>query len=126
GDANETAYRSFFGRLNYEFDKKYLLQANIRYDGSSRFAKNHRWGVFPSVSAGWILTEEPFIQEMNLNSLSFFKIRGSWGTLGNERIGKYPYQAIMNFHNVLFFEGNDKITSATSASQTNYNVNDIT
>lgn len=126
GDANETAYRSFFGRLNYEFDKKYLLQANIRYDGSSRFAKNHRWGVFPSVSAGWILTEEPFIQEMNLNSLSFFKIRGSWGTLGNERIGKYPYQAIMNFHNVLFFEGNNKITSATSASQTNYNVNDIT
>ena len=125
GDANETAYRSFFGRLNYEFDNKYLLQANIRYDGSSRFAKEHRWGVFPSVSAGWVLTEEKFIKQLDWKSLSFFKIRGSWGKLGNERIGNYPYQSIMGFHDVLFFDGG-KISSATSASQTDYNVNDIT
>lgn len=125
GSANETAYRSLFGRLNYEFDKKYLLQANIRYDGSSRFAKEHRWGLFPSVSAGWVVTEESFIKRMNLNSLSFFKIRGSWGELGNERIGNYPYQAIMNFNNVLFFD-EDKIISGTTAAQTDYNIDDIT
>lgn len=126
GNANESAYRSLFGRVNYDFDNKYLLQANVRYDGSSRFAKAHRWGVFPSVSAGWVITQEPFLREANLGSLSFLKIRGSWGTLGNERIGNYPYQAIMSFNNVLFFAGDNKITSATSAAQTDYNVNDIT
>lgn len=125
GNANESAYRSVFGRLNYEFDKKYLLQANVRYDGSSRFAKEHRWGLFPSVSAGWVLTEESFLKGMNIDALSFLKIRGSWGKLGNERIGNYPYQAIMSFNNVLFFDG-DKISSATTASQTDYNINDIT
>src|SRR5699024_1215127 len=66
-----------------------------------------------------------FIKRMNLNSLSFFKIRGSWGELGNERIGNYPYQAIMNFNNVLFFDG-DKIISGTTAAQTDYNIDDIT
>lgn len=125
GNASEVASQSVFGRINYEFDKKYLLQANVRHDGSSRFAPQYRWGTFPSVSAGWILTEESFIQKLNLTPLSFMKLRASWGALGNERIGNYPYQAIMSFHDVLFFDG-DKIVANTSASQTSYNIRDIT
>ncbi|WP_018625887.1 TonB-dependent receptor [Niabella aurantiaca] len=125
GDASEVASQSLFGRMNYDFDKKYLLQANVRYDGSSRFASQYRWGIFPSVSAGWVLTEESFIQKLNLRPLSFMKLRASWGALGNERIGNYPYQAIMSFHDVLFFN-DDKITANTSASQTSYSIRDIT
>ncbi|MGN6508051.1 MAG: SusC/RagA family TonB-linked outer membrane protein, partial [Chitinophaga sp.] len=89
GSAWETAYRSWFGRVMYNFDEKYLLQANIRYDASSRFAPGYRWGSFPSVSAGWILSQEHFMQGAS-GWLSFLKLRGSWGSLGNERIGNYP------------------------------------
>lgn len=125
GDANETAYQSVFGRFNYEFDNKYLLQANLRYDGSSRFSPKNRWGMFPSVSAGWVITKESFFQQLNANALTFLKIRGSWGKLGNERIGNYPYQSIMSFSNVLFVDG-ENITSTTAASQKDYNIDDIT
>src|SRR5690606_37967285 len=125
GDAYENAYRSWFGRVSYSYKGRYLLQGNLRYDGSSRFAPDYRWGAFPSVSAGWVLTEEPFF-EVNNNILSFLKIRGSWGSLGNERIkGNYPYQAILRFeNNSLFYRGND-IVSAQSAAQWQYAIRDI-
>jgi TonB-linked SusC/RagA family outer membrane protein len=79
--------RSYFGRLNYIFKGKYLFEANLREDGSSRFAEGHQWGTFPSVSAGWIMSKEGFMQ--NLNWLNLLKLRASWGRLGNERIGNY-------------------------------------
>ena len=124
GNAVENAYNSYFGRVMYSFANKYLLQANVRHDGSSRFHKDHRWATFPSVSAGWVVTEESFLKNLNLTNLNFFKLRASWGTLGNERIGNYPYQAIMNFNNALFFQ-NGSVVSQTTAAQVGYNIRDI-
>lgn len=122
GNALENAYRSYFGRLNYNFRSKYLLQANIRYDGSSRFHKDYRWGAFPSVSAGWVITEEPFFEPGSV--MSFLKLRASWGTLGNERIGNYPYQSTIAFNNALFYRGGG-VVSAQTAAQTQYAIRDI-
>ncbi|WP_138994474.1 TonB-dependent receptor [Larkinella sp. C7] len=127
GSASENAYRSWFGRVMYGYKDKYLLQANIRYDASSRFASAYRWGSFPSVSAGWVISEEPFLKT-SASWLSFLKFRASWGTLGNERIGSnfYPYQAILNFENSsLFYQGNT-VVSAQSAAQFQYAIRDIT
>ncbi|MVT09066.1 SusC/RagA family TonB-linked outer membrane protein [Chitinophaga tropicalis] len=79
--------RSYFARLNYAFDGKYLFEANIRRDGSSRFAKAHRWGTFPSFSAGWVLSKERFME--SLTWLDLLKLRASWGRLGNQNINNY-------------------------------------
>ncbi|MBU2916248.1 MULTISPECIES: SusC/RagA family TonB-linked outer membrane protein [Reichenbachiella] len=79
--------QSYFGRINYVFDNKYLLEANIRRDGSSRFAEDYRWGTFPSFSAGWIISEEQFLS--GLSWLDLFKVRASWGKLGNQGINTY-------------------------------------
>ena len=84
GSGSKYTSNSFFGRLIYSYAKRYLLQANVRHDGSSRFAKNYRWGTFPSFSAGWVVSEEPFMQRAALPWLSFLKLRASWGKLGNE------------------------------------------
>lgn len=89
----EYALLSFFGRLNYSFKDRYLLEANLRYDGSSRFAEGHRWGIFPSISAGWRLSEEKFWKKTILSTLlDNLKFRASYGVLGNQNIGVYPYQ----------------------------------
>ncbi|MFA9370863.1 MAG: TonB-dependent receptor [Labilibaculum antarcticum] len=79
--------RSYFGRINYVFDDKYLFEANIRRDGSSRFASGNQWGTFPSFSGGWIISKEEFMQDANW--LNFLKLRASWGQLGNENIPNY-------------------------------------
>lgn len=89
----ESALMSFFGRINYNYDERYLLEGNIRYDGSSHFAKNKRWGVFPSVSAAWRISQEAFWRESAINNVvDNLKIRVSHGTLGNQNIGAYAYQ----------------------------------
>jgi TonB-linked SusC/RagA family outer membrane protein len=88
------AINSFFGRLNYNFMEKYLFEANFRYDGSSRFAEDNRWGFFPSMSAGWRLTEEPFLSAVK--SIANVKIRGSWGRLGNQNIDAFLYTSNIN------------------------------
>ena len=96
GSAGHNAYRSYFGRLMYSYANRYLLQVNVRSDGSSRFAKGHRWGTFPSASAGWVVTEEPWLKDNKV--LNFLKLRASIGQLGNERIGsEFPYQAKLAF-----------------------------
>ncbi|MCK7556760.1 TonB-dependent receptor [Chitinophaga sedimenti] len=125
GKAFENAYRSVFGRVAYSFADKYLIQGNLRYDASSRFAPGYRWGAFPSVSAGWVLSEENFMKSSS-KWLSFLKVRASWGSLGNERIkGNYPYQAILSFENSsLFYQGNTVVT-AQSAAQWQYAIRDI-
>jgi len=122
GSAYENAYRSYFGRLMYNYQNKYFLQGNVRYDGSSRFAEDYRWGTFPSFSAGWVLTEENFMKDIPW--LSFLKVRGSWGSLGNERIGNYPYQATIAFSNALFYQGSN-VAAAQTAAQTAYAIQDI-
>jgi TonB-linked SusC/RagA family outer membrane protein len=100
GAASEWALRSFFGRANYNYLDKYLLEANFRYDGSSRLSPQGRWGLFPSVSAGWVMSRENFMK--NISWLSEFKLRGSLGTLGNQLIGNYPYQSLYNIVNYPF------------------------
>lgn len=122
GDANELAYRSYFGRLIYNYNSKYLLQANFRYDGSSRFHRDHRWGFFPSVSLGWVLSEEQFLK--GFSDLSFLKVRGSWGMLGNDRIGNYPYQSTINFGSNLLYQGNN-IVSVLNAKVTDFAIENI-
>lgn len=86
GAATEWSLQSFFSRINYNFSGKYLLEANARYDGSSRFAKGHKYGFFPSFSAGWRVSEENFMEDLR-GVLTDLKFRASWGTLGNQNIG---------------------------------------
>lgn len=92
GDAFDWAIASYFGRVNYSFNNRYLLETNFRYDGSSRFESDSRWGFFPSVSAGWIFSEEPFLKGLK-EVLPLGKLRLSWGKLGNQYVGSgyYPY-----------------------------------
>lgn len=83
--------QSVFGRVNYAFNSKYLFEANFRYDGSSRFSPDYRWGLFPSISAGWRMNEEAWMQ--HLTSLTDLRLRASWGKLGNNAIGNYEWQS---------------------------------
>lgn len=94
GTANEWAIQSFFGRLNYDFKGKYLFEANARYDGTSRIAPETRWGFFPSLSAGWRISEESFLRDANWTDN--LKLRASWGQLGNQNVGLYPYQNVLD------------------------------
>ena len=86
-DAYDLGLRSFFGRINYSFNNRYLFEANIRRDASSRFAEGNQWGTFPSFSVGWIVSEEDFMKD--LDWLDMFKVRASWGKLGNQNINSY-------------------------------------
>ena len=88
--SSQGALASFFGRVNYSLKETYLLSATVRADGSSNFARGHRWGVFPSVSAGWILTNESFMQNAS-SWLDFLKLRASWGQNGNASISNFQY-----------------------------------
>ncbi len=92
GTETDNAIQSFFGRLNYAYKGKYLLEANMRYDGSSRFAPDTRWGAFPSFSAGWRISEEGFMRGLN-DHIQNLKLRASWGQLGNNQVGDYDWQA---------------------------------
>lgn len=89
GVASDWALESYISRLNYSFKDRYLLEGTFRYDGSSRFTTDRRWGFFPSVSAGWIASEEDFLQ--NQDVITFLKLRGSWGQVGNQNVGFYPF-----------------------------------
>jgi TonB-linked SusC/RagA family outer membrane protein len=94
GTGNEWSLGSYFGRINYSILNKYLFEANARIDGSSRFPSDNRYGIFPSFSAGWRISEEDFIKDINW--LHGFKVRASWGQLGNQQIGNYPYQDLLS------------------------------
>jgi len=95
GYASDWALRSYFGRINYSYLDKYLFEGNVRYDGSSRFTEGRKWGMFPSFSAGWRISEEPFFANLK-DKISNLKLRASWGKLGNQNIGSYPFSADVN------------------------------
>jgi len=95
GTASRNKLQSFFGRINYNFDEKYLMEFNFRYDGSSRFPDDKRWGLFPSASLAWRLSQESFFQDA-LPWINNFKIRASWGAMGNQSVGNYPYQSLIS------------------------------
>lgn len=94
GNSTETAFRflSYFVRGNYKYHNRYLLGASFRVDGSSRFSKDNRYGTFPAVSAGWIVSEENFLK--NNRAISFLKIRSSYGVTGNAEIGNFSYRSL--------------------------------
>jgi TonB-linked SusC/RagA family outer membrane protein len=104
GSGSDWALRSYFGRLNYSFDGKYLFEANARYDGTSRFPTSGRWGLFPSLSVGWRISEESFIKD-NLQWIDNIKLRGSWGKLGNQNISNYPFQNVLSLGQNYTFGG---------------------
>ena len=105
------AILSYIGRINYNFDDRYLISATIRRDGSSRLSQNIRWGTFPSVSVGWRFDKEAFFP-FNRDVINMFKVRGSYGELGNENIGEYMYQAVMARNNMTYSFGNTPITGS--------------
>jgi TonB-linked SusC/RagA family outer membrane protein len=102
GTTNNNAWdmASVFGRINYDYKGKYLLSANIRRDGSSRFGANKKYGTFPSVSAGWIISEESFFPKSD--NFSFLKLRGSYGLTGNNNIGDYTQTSLVGQTNYVF------------------------
>lgn len=94
GTSSEWAIRSLYGSVNYDFQDKYLFGSSVRYDGTSRLPKDTRWGLFYSFSGGWRISKENFLKDVSwINDL---KIRGSWGQLGNQNIGTYPYQSTLD------------------------------
>lgn len=107
------ALQSYFGRLNYSYKGKYLLTSNVRVDQSSRFPKTNRTGIFPSFSAGWVLSNENFIKG-NLGLISFMKLRGSYGFIGNQDIGVYPYQSTLNSSQFYSFGTGQKVATGTA------------
>ncbi|GAB3232516.1 TonB-dependent receptor [Algoriphagus aestuariicola] len=99
----EYALISYVGRVNYDYAQKYLFSASIRRDGGSRFGPDNKWGTFPSVSLGWRVSQEGFMQ--GLTALSDLKLRASYGETGNDRIGDYVYQATLNSNLFYNFDG---------------------
>lgn len=96
GSATEWALESYFGRAQYNYQRKYLVEGALRFDGSSRFPKNQKYALFPSVAVGWRIGQENFIKN-NLTWVDELKLRASHGTLGNQNIGSdYPYQNLLN------------------------------
>jgi len=94
GSKYSWAIQSYLGRLNYGFRDKYLLSASLRVDQTSRISKDNRTGVFPGASAGWVVSKENFFKDVSF--ISNLKLRASWGILGNQAIGEYPYQTTLN------------------------------
>ena len=119
----DNAYASAFTRFGYNYEGKYYLQATVRRDGSSRFSPDYRWGTFPSLSTGWILSEEQFMK--SLEPISFLKLRASYGQLGNDRLGNYLYLSVLQFSNVYLANGAN-VDAVRSAAQLFLSVEDIT
>lgn len=98
GTASETARLNYFGRVDYDFEGKYLFQFNWRYDGSENFPKGNRFGFFPGVSAGWRISEEKFWKD-NVKWMDYLKLRASWGQMGNDKIDAFQYITAYTFDN---------------------------
>ncbi|MRG45523.1 SusC/RagA family TonB-linked outer membrane protein [Chitinophaga sp. SYP-B3965] len=113
GKSSQSRLVSYFGRVNYDYNGKYLAEASFRYDGSSRFAAGKRWGFFPSLSAGWRISEEDFLK--NNNTISNLKLRASWGRLGNQNIPLFSYVDAVSIGRNYSFSGT--IVSGAAVSQ---------
>jgi TonB-linked SusC/RagA family outer membrane protein len=120
GIATEWALLSYFGQAGYTYSNRYVVGAAIRRDGSSRFGPNNRWGVFPSVSAAWNISNEAFFRPIRF--VSSLKIRGSWGQLGNQEIGNYPYSSLVQTGNYVYSFGDQIVTGANVLETGNSNI----
>ncbi len=111
GGYNFTALASYFGRLDYNYAERYMLQATIRRDGSSRFGPNNKWAVFPALSLGWNVLNEPYLEEIRPEWMDAFKLRFSWGKNGNENIGNFRYTSLMDGGQNYYFGGGYAVSS---------------
>lgn len=114
GGADEHALLSYFARVNYDFNEKYVLEAVFRADGSSNFGSNNRFGYFPAFSAGWIISKESFME--NFTPLSFLKLRLGWGRNGNEAIGAFKYTSVIGAGSKYTFGTGETITVGANPS----------
>ncbi len=129
GTKEEWRMQSFFGRANYAFQGRYFLEGNLRMDGSSRFPQNKQYILLPSVSGGWMVSNEQFFKDMNLaHVVDQFKIRAGWGRAGNDRmepgtgqLGNYVHQQTLNLENYYYF-GNDLYPGAAITAFANENI----
>ncbi len=115
---SEHVLASYIGRINYDFDQKYLISLTARRDGSSRLSSEDRWDWFPSVSAGWRIDREGFFT-VPKSTVNLLKVRGSYGELGNENIGEYQYMDVMSRGNYTYSFGNDKVTGSAISNYVN-------
>ncbi|MEO8238039.1 MAG: TonB-dependent receptor [Flavobacterium sp.] len=113
GIKQETKRMSYFGRLNYNFKETYLLNATFRVDGSSIFAKQNEWGYFPSVSGGWIASNEEFLRDSKV--INFLKLRASWGQVGNQNARAFQYLSPIKVNNTNYSFGDEEGTLTPGA-----------
>ncbi len=124
GGQSEYALQGVFGRINYNYKERYLLEISGRYDGTSRFAKGHRWGFFPSGSIGWRISEEPFFKNLKpyVNNL---KLRASYGQLGNQNVSNYAYLQTVGITSLDYSFG-ESTAKPKSAYLSSPNASDLT
>lgn len=115
GIATEWGLLSYFAQFGYNYKNKYVLNASVRRDGSSRFGKGNKYGVFPALSAAWNISDEPFFQ--NIDFISHAKIRASWGQLGNQEIGIYPFSSLVQT-GIQVYPFGDQIATGTKVVET--------
>ncbi len=120
GKSEEYKLQSFFGRINYSYADRYLLEVNVRHDGSSRMPQANRYATFPSISAGWVFSNESFMED---HRWLFGKLRFSWGKLGNQEIGSYAYSSTLGASgNYYFNQGSDPQAGMVQSSIANENI----
>jgi TonB-dependent starch-binding outer membrane protein SusC len=115
GSVAEEALQSFFARVNYIYNSKYLLELNIRRDGSSKFGSSNKYGNFPSASAGWRINKERFMD--NIRWVSDLKLRGSWGITGNDNISNYIFDQTYNSSNIDYFLGTSTVVAGVALTR---------
>lgn len=120
GRGYQSARQNYFGRINYNFDDKYLVDVTMRYDGSSNFAKGNRFGFFPAASLGWRMSQEDFFKSGLITELKF---RTSWGLLGNDRVNNFQFLQIYNIGNsYIFGEDPQRVNGLTPGTTPNQNI----
>lgn len=114
------ALASYFGRLDYNFDERYMAQLTVRRDGSSRFGPDHKWATFPAVSVGWNVWNEPYMKDLKPSWFDVLKLRFSWGRNGNEKIGDFKYTSLMDGGQNYYFGGGYSVGSASNGGTMYY------
>ena len=122
GTSYEWAIQSSFARLTYNYKQRYLFEANTRLDGTSRISSDSRWGAFPSFSGAWRISQEDFLKNADIGWLNDVKIRASYGRLGNQNIGNYPYQNTLSFTSGYSFDNSQLQLGAAQNDFANRNI----
>ncbi len=119
GGSNFSSLASYFGRVDYNYDERYIFQATVRRDGSSNFGPSHKWATFPAFSAGWNVTNEAFMADRP-EWFDALKLRASWGKNGNERIGAFQYTALMGGGQNYYFGGGYNVADESKSGEMQY------